>query len=139
MTNTAGEEFAGRATGAAGRTTDVRFNGASFKGELCAVRVVGREEATSADKARDVLLLVVLRGQAWLAESAFIRYLWFPETEDREVLVGPDGYEEGGGYGSGLNASQHYVLKIMASARPLVIVQGMSAVFKNSTGADGRA
>jgi regulator of nonsense transcripts 1 len=142
MTNADGQEFEGHAAGAQGRTMDVRFNGAAFKGELHAVRVVGREEARAAEKARDVLVLRLLLGHAQLAQSAFIRYLWFPVPEDQQVLLRRDGYAEGGEGSADLNASQRHVLNMMTCVRPLVIVQGMSAIFKNSmltaTGAERR-
>ncbi|KAJ7692517.1 hypothetical protein B0H16DRAFT_922145 [Mycena metata] len=62
MTNASGQEFTGRAEGVQGRVTDIKFDHAALTGELTAVRVVGKEELTNSEKARDEFILLALRG-----------------------------------------------------------------------------
>ncbi|KAJ7888888.1 hypothetical protein B0H14DRAFT_2562042 [Mycena olivaceomarginata] len=63
MTNDSGQELIGHADGAKGRTNDIKFKGTALTGKLAAVRVVGKEELTNAEKARDEFILLALHGE----------------------------------------------------------------------------
>jgi hypothetical protein len=125
MTDTFGRECTGRADGANGRVTDIKFDRGQFlMGGLAAVRVVGKEELTNAERARDEFLLLALRGELQVTDAKFIRFLWFPRLTDAQELNAT-------GFGiasrvSSLNDSQNRALERMMSARPIVIVQGES-------------
>lgn len=126
MTNTAGQEYIGHARGAQGRTTTIGFLGARLTGELQSVRVVGRQDLTNTEKARDEFILLVLRGQRSLQESQFIKLLWFPPSgsrrrrkpitvDDTKLILIPL---------QSLNESQSRVATAMISDRPIVIAHG---------------
>ena len=88
MTDTFGRECTGRADGANGRVTDIKFDrGQSLLGGLAAVRVVGKEELTNAERARDEFLLLTLRGELQVTDAKFIRFLWFPQRTHAEELT----------------------------------------------------
>ncbi|KAJ6468829.1 hypothetical protein C8R45DRAFT_938019 [Mycena sanguinolenta] len=125
MTNEAGQEFIGRADGAKGRMTDIKFNGTVLTGELAAVRVVGKEELTNAEKARDEFILLALCSELQVTDARFLRLLWFSESEQREdALHVPSTLQTITTRVPGLNASQRRTLEKMVSTMPVVIVQG---------------
>ena len=72
-----GNEFVGDARKTRGRTTFIHSNNL-LPDFLQSVRVIGRPEPTSAEKAADELLLFLLQGKATLRMSSFIRDVWFP-------------------------------------------------------------
>jgi regulator of nonsense transcripts 1 len=125
MTNKSGQEFIGRADGAKGRTTDIKFKGTALTGELAMVRVVGKEELTNAEKARDEFILLALRGELQVTDARFLRLLWFSESEQREeALHVPSTLQTVTTRVPGLNASQTRTLEKMISTMPVVVVQG---------------
>ena len=125
MTNESGQEFIGRADGAKGRMTDIKFNGTALTGKLATVRVVGKEELTNAEKARDEFILLALRDEIRVTDALFIRLLWFPESGQREKdLAAPSTLQTTATRVSGLNDSQRRTLARMISTMPVVIVQG---------------
>ncbi|KAJ6623278.1 P-loop containing nucleoside triphosphate hydrolase protein [Mycena sp. CBHHK59/15] len=130
LTDSRGREFTGRAQGANGRLTDISFNKKQFSGNLTAVRVVGREEATCAEKARDEFVLRALLGEVRLAESCFVGFLWFPETQQ---LMATGTSDTEGCAPPNLNASQRHALSRMTSTTPLVIIQGPPGTGKTKT------
>jgi regulator of nonsense transcripts 1 len=126
MTNERGEEFIGRADGVEGRTTDIKFGGAGFRGQLTKVCVVGKEELTNAERARVEFILLALRGELNVKDSLFIGFLWLPHPTHAAELAAPPEYETGDYLDSSLNRSQIQALGRMTSAMPIVTVQGES-------------
>ncbi|KAJ7767924.1 P-loop containing nucleoside triphosphate hydrolase protein, partial [Mycena maculata] len=124
MTNTSGQEFPGRADGAQGRVTDIKFHSAALTGELAAVRVIGKEELTNSEKARDEFILLALCGELKVTDARFIRLLWFLGPEQRRELTAPATLPTIDTRVSGLNASQMRTLAKMISNMPIVISQG---------------
>ncbi|KAJ6468776.1 hypothetical protein C8R45DRAFT_434589 [Mycena sanguinolenta] len=134
MTNAAGQEFIGRADGAKGRMTDIKFNGTALTGELAAVRVVGKEELTNAEKARDEFILLALRTELQVTDARFLRLLWFSESEQREDAPHVTStLQTLTTRVPGLNASQRRTLEKMISTMPVVIVQGPPGTGKTKT------
>ena len=125
LTNENGREFTGRARGAVGKTTTIKINDQSFEGRVQNVRVVGRQEPTNSEKARDEFFLHVLQGKKTLRNSTFIRRLWFPSRRKHrsgnhtQIPVEPP-------YRNipDLNPSQNEAVSMMVSEEPLVIVHG---------------
>ncbi|KAJ7671880.1 hypothetical protein B0H17DRAFT_1141417 [Mycena rosella] len=119
MTNESGREFTGRADGVQGRLT--------------AVRVVGKEELTNSEKARDEFILLALRGELKITDARFIRLLWLSEPEHRGEVTAPATHGTIATRVSGLNASQTRVLHRIISTMPIVIVQGPPGTGKTKT------
>jgi regulator of nonsense transcripts 1 len=124
MANTSGQEFTGRAEGVQGRVTDIKFDHAALTGELAAVRVVGKEEPTNSEKARDEFILLAFRGEPKVTDARFIRLLWFLDSEERGELASPATRGTIATRVPGLNTSQMRTLDRMTSTMPIVIVQG---------------
>ncbi|KAJ7648216.1 P-loop containing nucleoside triphosphate hydrolase protein [Mycena polygramma] len=124
MTNTSGQEFTGRADGVQGRVTDIKFQHTALTGELATVRVVGKEELTNSEKARDEFILLALRGELNVTDARFIRLLWFLEPEQRGEITAPAMLQAITTRVHGLNASQTRTVSKMMSNMPIVIVQG---------------
>ncbi|KAJ7212891.1 P-loop containing nucleoside triphosphate hydrolase protein [Mycena haematopus] len=133
MTNAAGQEFTGRADGVKGRITDIKFDKGPLTGELAAVRVVGKEELTNSEKARDEFILLALRGEINVTDARFIRLLWFLEPEQRKELAVPETFPAITTPALTLNASQMRTLAKMISTMPIVIVQGPPGTGKTQT------
>ncbi|KAJ7079450.1 P-loop containing nucleoside triphosphate hydrolase protein [Mycena belliarum] len=134
MTDISGREYTGRADGVNGRVTDIKFDGGrSLVGNLAAVRVVGKEEFTNAERARDELILLMLRGELKITDARFVSLLWFPQPTDAQELS-PPGSVQPFNVSSFLNVSQNQALERMTSfARPIVIVQGPPGTGKTKT------
>ncbi|KAI0042713.1 P-loop containing nucleoside triphosphate hydrolase protein [Auriscalpium vulgare] len=98
------------------------------------VTVLGREEATSSERARDVLLRRLLQGDFKLQDSNFICRIWDPSTQvpnapTLPTLAAPLSRQ-------GLNNSQYRVVNAMLSSHPrdsLVIVHGPPGTGKTTT------
>ena len=138
-----GKQMVGQAVRAEGKETGVKITQGGFRGGVAAiksVRVVGREEQTNAERARDAFVLRALQGAfTSLAESPFVKMLWFPDPTPRDrgaarrASVSPriddDQEDEGEGFGdvfNGLNPSQKGVVRAMWSTeQPLVVAHGM--------------
>ncbi|KAJ7305408.1 hypothetical protein DFH08DRAFT_976336 [Mycena albidolilacea] len=108
MTNDSGQELIGHTDGAKGRTNDIKFKGTALTGKLAAVRVVGKEELTNAEKARDEFILLALRGELQREEALHVPFML--QTSTTRV--------------PGLNASQTRTLEKTISTMPVVVVQG---------------
>ncbi|KAF7357132.1 Nucleoside triphosphate hydrolase protein [Mycena sanguinolenta] len=121
MTNASGKEFTGRADGVKGRITDIKFHRAALTGELAAVRVVGKEELTNAEKARDEFILFALRGELQVTDSPFVRLLWFCEPGNHKKEPVPSTLRMTATRVSPLNESQKRTLAKMTSSMPVVI------------------
>jgi len=117
-----GNEFVGDARKARGRTTMIHSNN-QLPDSLRSIRVIGRPEPTSAEKAADELLLFLLQGKATLRKSLFIYEIWFPPMlrhrrtsvdENPKLFAFP-----------GLNESQANAATAMITSSPeLVVVHG---------------
>lgn len=87
------------------------------------VRVVGRQDPTNSERARDEFLLHILQGKKTLRNSTFIRRLWFPSHRKHRSgnrIQAPPGPL----YIPDLNDSQVEAVSAMVSEDPLVIVHG---------------
>ncbi|PBK61103.1 P-loop containing nucleoside triphosphate hydrolase protein [Armillaria solidipes] len=127
-----GHEFEGSPTKAHGKRTSINVSD-SFYGTVTGVKVLGRERATNAEKARDILLLHALQGKCHLRQSKFVRMLWFPSKEDEKDLVSSNTQISSDVSAGKLNKSQREVVLAMISARPLVLVHGPPGTGKTST------
>ncbi|OCH91054.1 P-loop containing nucleoside triphosphate hydrolase protein [Obba rivulosa] len=133
METTCGRSVVGKAVGANGKSTKIAFRG-PFRGEinLKSVRVVGREEATNAERAREEFVLLLLLGHFQLQTSRFIQMLWFPNEDvllplKKLPIASVNSFAE-------LNRSQATVAEAMSSESiPLVIVHGPPGTGKTST------
>ncbi|SJL10795.1 uncharacterized protein ARMOST_14189 [Armillaria ostoyae] len=117
-----GHEFKGSPAKAHGKRASINVSG-SFHGTVTGVKVFGRERATNAEKAHDMLLLRALQGECHLSHSKFVRMLWFPSKDDEKYFLISD-TQTSPVLGGNLNKSQRKVVSSMISARPLVLVHG---------------
>ncbi|KAK0216388.1 P-loop containing nucleoside triphosphate hydrolase protein [Armillaria fumosa] len=131
LTTSDGNEFKGSPTNAHGKRTNINVSG-PFHGKVAGVKVFGRERATNAEKARDMLLLRVLQGDCHIRQSKFVRMLWFPNKEDKKKLVTSNAQTPSICAGK-LNESQREVVSAMMSSQPLVLVHGPPGTGKTST------
>lgn len=123
MTNADGDEFTGRAQCAVGKTTSIQLHGGNLSGTVERVRIIGREELTGSERARDEFILLALQGERSL-DIPFICFLWFPSPGNLPKAVAVDGMVN---YPSTarLNDSQRGVIRAMLSDQnPLVIAHG---------------
>jgi regulator of nonsense transcripts 1 len=126
MTDVHGREFMGRAIHAEGKETTIRAQSATTSGTFQRVRVVGREDLTNSERARNEFVLLVLRGERTLAESPFVRYIWFPsEDELQRSPVESTSHN----ISEEMNDSQRKVIAAMVSEQTdLIITHGRLAV-----------
>ena len=114
----------GVTAGAQGKRTTISSYKGNFTGIAHRVRVVGREELTLAERARDEFVLLVLRGERWPRHSLFVRLFWFPGVEELELLR----RSKSGRVTSWqprMNESQNKVVNaIIDASLPLVVVHG---------------
>jgi len=123
MTNQEGREFVGRAEHSRGKDTTVKLHQSNLLGNVERVRVVGREELTTSERARDEFVLHVLQGRWSMINSRFIRLLWFPSpVNPRKTGVCLASTHLSSKH---LNESQRTVIGAMiADDLPLVIAHG---------------
>ncbi|KAI0359312.1 P-loop containing nucleoside triphosphate hydrolase protein [Trametes cingulata] len=130
-----GNEVHATAVRARGRETTLRVFAGTLAntGSVKTVRVCGREESTSAELARDLFVVQLLRGQATLDRSLFVRLVWFPRgalartgrdrdpADDEEFRL--------------LNPSQRRVAAAMIAedGDPIVVAHGPPGTGKTST------
>ncbi|PBK61096.1 P-loop containing nucleoside triphosphate hydrolase protein [Armillaria solidipes] len=126
-----GHEFKGSPAKAHGKRASINVSG-SFHGTVTGVKVFGRERATNAEKAHDMLLLRALQGECHLSHSKFVRMLWFPSKDDEKYFLISD-TQTSPVSGGNLNKSQRKVVSSMISARPLVLVHGPPGTGKTWT------
>ncbi len=127
-----GQSVIGHAVRSEGKETGIKVVGGNFRGAVERIRVIGREESTNAELARDGFILLVLRGEiASLTESPFICTLWFPPNTPPQrpsrVRIGirDTAIQVPGAYMK-LNASQREVVDAMwCDDEPLVVAHGM--------------
>ena len=124
MTNADGQEFIGRAQRAQGKATTIQLQQRNLSGTIERVRIVGREELTGSERARNEFILLVLRGERTLDESHFVRLLWFPLIPTHlpkasKIVASPHLMTKT------LNQSQRSVVEAMITDQiPLVIAHG---------------
>ncbi|KAI0737252.1 P-loop containing nucleoside triphosphate hydrolase protein [Daedaleopsis nitida] len=130
-----GGEVKARAQSTKGKSTGlVVLHGKLPVAGATKVRVVGREEATNSERARDDFLLRVLQGEAVLHHSPFVRLLWIQTVAPKKCkkkesarVATPPSFEL-------LNPSQKRVaLAMISNDEPLVIAHGPPGTGKTST------
>ncbi|KAH9856811.1 hypothetical protein C2E23DRAFT_721458 [Lenzites betulinus] len=132
METAQGRSIVGHAVRAEGKDTGVKITGGNFRGGIERIRVIGREELTNSELAREEFILMLLQGLLpSLVESPYIRLVWFPTSHmyPRKHSVRPvdDRFQT-------LNASQKQVVAAMiAEDEPLVIVHGPPGTGKTTT------
>ncbi|KAH9856840.1 P-loop containing nucleoside triphosphate hydrolase protein [Lenzites betulinus] len=122
-----GGEIHARVAGAKGKQTTLKLDG-KLQGDICKLRVVGREEATCAESARDHFIMQVLQRKLTLNRSSYVKLLWFP-TGKLSQSVPQVQYEF-----PSLNRAQRKVANAMISdLDPLVIAHGPPGTGKTTT------
>ncbi|KAI0712807.1 P-loop containing nucleoside triphosphate hydrolase protein [Cerioporus squamosus] len=137
-----GGEAKAQAISTKGKSTGL----AVFKGKLPMkvekVRIIGREEATNAERSRDDYVLSVLQGLSFLDTSPFVQMLWFELSKNVASMVLPslipqEGHTQASKVPTAfekLNSSQRKVAMAMTSyVRPLVVAHGPPGTGKTST------
>ncbi|CAA7262308.1 unnamed protein product [Cyclocybe aegerita] len=120
MTDEHGREYTGNAKGAKGKRTTIRMHDKSRNiGALSTVKVLGRQEPTNPEKARDELLFLLLTSRKDLRNSAFVRSLWFPSWKDMHEP--PDTVDE------------VYAGSAMVGERSVVVAHGPPGTGKTTT------
>ncbi|KZT04829.1 P-loop containing nucleoside triphosphate hydrolase protein [Laetiporus sulphureus 93-53] len=117
-----GRTIYGQATKASGKTTHIAISRGTYRGGVESIHVVGREEPTNAERARDEFILCLLRGQAYL-DSRFIDAFWFPNSRKvyrmglEELVSNSKRFER-----RNLNPSQTKVADAMISEQEAVVI-----------------
>lgn len=125
FSNSDGTTSYGQAIKAEGKATTVQLVRGRISGTVESVRVIGREEPTNAERARDEFLLRLLRGEISLADSELIQLLWFPTPVVLSRLGAKQRLSSSVFSHLGLNPSQEQVANAMIlGAGPLVIAHG---------------
>lgn len=131
MTQRDGQQYIGTPHQAKGKKTMISMSGAPRDvGGVTQVRVVGRQNLTNTEKAREKLIHCLLTGTKTLRESAFIRLIWFPlwkklSFKATRIALDQD-YADEIASKMKLNDSQRRVVVAMTSenALPLVVTHG---------------
>jgi hypothetical protein len=115
-------QMVSRVGGVKGRTTTLMSLRGRLDGAVKSIQVVGREDLTVAERARDEYILLLLMNQRCLRTSDFVRTVWFPTA-----LPAPRGPpQHPTTQRPSLNPSQSRVVDAMMNPTiPLVVVQGM--------------
>ena len=121
-----GRSVVGQAIRANGKQTDVVVVGGSVRGAIERICVIGREEFTNSEFARDEFILLLLHGAVPpLIESPFIRMLWFPTLHPTQRSYQPAAPSVFHNSYASLNTSQKEVVRAMWSdEEPLVVAHG---------------
>lgn len=125
--NANGKEYEGNAKGTKGKKTYVGQIGAKSIGIIKKVTVMGLEELTNAERARNAFLLQLMQGDATLHNSLypFIAYLWFPEGKRINSKRIQNARVRSGQGNRLLNQSQANVVEAMLNPhRPFVVTHG---------------
>jgi hypothetical protein len=116
-------QMVGRVGGVKGRTTELMSLRGRLDGAVKSIQVVGREDLTVAERARDEYILLLLMNQRCFRTSAFVRTVWFPTAPPSPS--GPPQHPIT--QRPSLNPSQSQVVDAMMNPIiPLVVVQGRS-------------
>lgn len=79
----------GRVTDTQGKDTIITIDGADpdlGETDVDAIEIIGRDDLTNAEVARNSFINQLLQGKQSLQQSDFIRKIWFPSDEDKEDL-----------------------------------------------------
>ncbi|TBU59568.1 P-loop containing nucleoside triphosphate hydrolase protein [Dichomitus squalens] len=130
-----GHRITGEAVRAEGKRTGVKVHGGNFRGGIERISVIGREEPTHAERARDGFILRLLQGAiSSLTRSPFVRALWFPAPQPRVGRGSGDGEDAWSPQLAALNESQKAVVRAMwADDEPVVVVHGPPGTGKTRT------
>ncbi|KAF5366439.1 hypothetical protein D9758_009795 [Tetrapyrgos nigripes] len=134
LTDERGKEYTGRASSSKGKTTNIKFGAGQQPTQaqvIQNIRVVGQDDPTNSEKARNALLLKILQGDVNLINYMFVRLLWFPAKEDVFELDSEDEDELWVG-----DALRQFVVSLNASQREspkMVIVHGPPGTGKTTT------
>ena len=131
MTRHDGQQYIGTPRHAKGRKTMISLPGAPRDvGGVTQVRVIGRQNLTNTEKARERLIHCLLTGLKNLRESPFIRLIWFPlwkKLSFQTIRIAPvPDYVDNITFKMRLNDSQRRVVVAMTSENelPLVVTHG---------------
>ncbi|KAJ3928828.1 MAG: P-loop containing nucleoside triphosphate hydrolase protein [Lentinula lateritia] len=131
-----GKIHRGRAIRASGKTTEISFS-RGIPTTVSSICIVGLDEPTPAEKARDALLLRALQDEENLLDADFVRFLWFVTKEDEDsIRPSPKSsrcLKSLKAYLKDLNGSQAEVVKAMTSQDPIVVVHGPPGTGKTTT------
>ncbi|KAI5119293.1 hypothetical protein M0805_008208 [Coniferiporia weirii] len=131
-----GKEHAGRAKSMKGKQTYVQPLRGISKHKIKGVRVVGREELTNAERARENFILHLLQGKCTLTNPAFpfIRHIWFPSGRRKAPVPVTHAKARKGQADRLLNQSQSNVVEAMVStSEPIVVTHGPPGTGKTTT------
>lgn len=130
LSSNRGGDVVGRAIHAHGRSTNIQVLEGNFRGGVKRVCVVGREEATHPEVARDLFLLQLLRGEISIRNRPFIDMLWFSSRGPPIVPIKTERAEDHPSFAM-LNISQCAVAAAMITpTEPLVIAHGENYVLR---------
>lgn len=132
-------EYVGRANGTSGKRTNVKPYGGFGGGKITKIKVIGKEERTLSERARDTYLLLILQGQRDLSDPNFplIKHIWFPDlTTQALVKKQKQGSSRLGVFpGELLNGSQAAVVDAMVNSESsFVVVHGKRCALIDHTG-----
>lgn len=136
-----GGNIRAHAVSSRGKSTGLQVFQGKFQGKVKNVSIVGREEATHAECARDGFLLRVLQGAAQLDASPYVCMLWYPEGKSHKAGKKSKGAKVPAGVPliMSLNPSQKRVVAAMlANDEPLVVANAaqspLPSKLRTSTG-----
>lgn len=125
MDTARGVPLVGRAIRAHGRQTNIHLHTGVYHGDVERVRVIGRDEGSHAEVAREMFILQLLQDRINLQDRQFITWLWFSTTAPPRSDIEMDIALERDAFAM-LNESQCRVAAAMvARDEPLVITHGM--------------
>ena len=133
-----GGKVKARTTGAQGKKTTLKLIGkGKLPDKVKKVCVVGREDPTNAELARDGFVRCVLQGEGAMNESQFVKMLWFSPAgkgkggyrKKKTKMAVEDDVQITTPLFKKLNPSQQAVVRAMiGKAQPLVIAHGACGV-----------
>lgn len=109
---------------------------ASAKTEVTKVRVIGREELTSAEAARENLILRIMQGEQAMVspDLPFISLVWFPRRNKSHPVRIKGAKLRSGRNSQLLNQSQSNVVEAMLNSKAsIIVVHGPPGTGKTST------
>lgn len=109
---------------------------ASAKTEVTKVRVIGREELTSAETARENLILRIMQGEQAMVspDLPFISLVWFPRRNKSHPVRIKGAKLRSGRNSQLLNQSQSNVIEAMLNSKAsIIVVHGPPGTGKTST------
>ncbi|KAI0363390.1 P-loop containing nucleoside triphosphate hydrolase protein [Pilatotrama ljubarskyi] len=135
MESVCGKTIVGHAVRSDGKQTGVKVTGGNFRVDVASIRVVGREELTHAELARDEFILLLLQGVLpSLVDSPYIKMLWFDTAQANRRVRRPSESNMVCPRFPNMNQSQKEVVAAMLSGdEPLVIVHGPPGTGKTTT------